>query len=91
MMMPAEKNNGILSFGSSVRTGWLVIFLFFGLLVGWATFSELSSAAIAPGEIAVDSSRKTIQHLEGGIVKEIFVAQGYKVNVHQRGKSAMEN
>jgi membrane fusion protein, type I secretion system len=56
--------------------GVLVIVLFFGILGGWATFTNLASAAIAPGELGFDTNRRTIQHLEGGIVAEILVADG---------------
>jgi len=56
--------------------GILVLLIFFGVLGGWAAFSQLSSAAIAPGEVGFETSRRTIQHLEGGIVAEILVADG---------------
>lgn len=45
----------------------------------WAVFAPLESAAIAGGAIEAESSRKTIQHLEGGIVAGILVKDGDKV------------
>lgn len=42
----------------------------------WSAFAPLESAAIAPGVVEPESSRKTIQHLEGGIVKKILVSDG---------------
>ena len=39
----------------------------------------LSGAAIAPAVVAPDGFRKTIQHLEGGIVSEIRVQEGSTV------------
>jgi HlyD family secretion protein len=42
----------------------------------WSTFAPLQSAAIAFGAVESESSRKTIQHLEGGIIREILVADG---------------
>lgn len=42
----------------------------------WSTFAPLQSAAIAIGAVESESSRKTIQHLEGGIIREILVADG---------------
>lgn len=56
--------------------GALVCALFFGVLGGWAYFADLASAAIAPGELGFDTNRKTVQHLEGGIIAEILVADG---------------
>lgn len=56
--------------------GLVVIFLFFGAFVGWAAFAPLGSAAIAQGVVSVEGNRKSIQHLEGGIVSEIRVRDG---------------
>ncbi len=41
--------------------------------------APIDSAAVAPGVVAVESSRKTIQHLEGGVVEEILVHEGQRV------------
>lgn len=42
----------------------------------WSTLAPLQSAAVAFGAVESESSRKTIQHLEGGIIKDILVADG---------------
>lgn len=60
----------------------LMIFLF-GFIFLWAALVPLQSGAVAPGRIVVDSNRKEIQHLEGGIVKEILVKEGDKVAANQ--------
>ena len=57
-----------------------MFFLAFG---GWAALAPLKSAAIAPGVVAVESNRKTIKHLEGGIVGEIGVRDGDVVTAGQ--------
>ena len=51
----------------------------FGLFGGWAVFAPLESAALAPGVVTVKSYRKTVQHLEGGIVRELRVHDGDRV------------
>ena len=56
--------------------GWLVIAAVFGGFGTWAAFAPLSSAAIAPGIVVVDSNRKSVQHLEGGVIREILVRDG---------------
>ena len=43
----------------------------------------LSSAAIAPGVVGVAGQKKSIQHLEGGIVKKILVRDGDLVSAGQ--------
>ncbi len=50
---------------------------------GWATYAPLESAAIAGGVIEAESSRKTIQHLEGGIIRRILVKDGDRVTAGQ--------
>jgi HlyD family secretion protein len=65
---------------------WIGNLLFFGLVLGlgtWSAFAPLESAAIAPGVVEAESSRKTIQHLEGGIIKDILVADGDVVRAGQ--------
>jgi HlyD family secretion protein len=49
----------------------------------WSTFARLQSAAIAIGAVESESSRKTIQHLEGGLIREIRVADGDVVRAGQ--------
>jgi HlyD family secretion protein len=64
-------------------TGNLLVFGFVLGLGAWSTFAPLESAAIAFGAVEAESSRKTIQHLEGGIVREILVADGDVVRAGQ--------
>ncbi len=61
------------------RIGYLILLVTFGLFGGWATFAPLGSAALAPGVVTVKSYRKTVQHLEGGIVRELRVHDGDQV------------
>lgn len=56
--------------------GLAIVLVTFGLFGGWATFAPLESAALAPGVVTVQSYRKTVQHLEGGIVKELHARDG---------------
>jgi HlyD family secretion protein/epimerase transport system membrane fusion protein len=59
-----------------VRAGALLIGLFFGGLGWWAASAPLAGAAIAPGVVSPDGSRRIVQHLEGGIIREILVRDG---------------
>ena len=58
------------------RLGVFLILAIFGGLGIWAFLAPLSSAALAPGQVTVENYRKTIQHLEGGIVEAILVRDG---------------
>lgn len=57
-----------------------IVFAFFG---GFGAKAPLDSAAIAPGQVATESSTKPIQHLEGGIVREILVKESDAVKEGQ--------
>ncbi len=68
---------------SGALAGALIILGFVGLFALWARAAPLESAVVAPGVVSFDSYRKTIQHLEGGIVERILVADGDVVRVGQ--------
>lgn len=68
---------------SVARTGNLLIGFFVIGLGTWSALAPLSSAAIASGVVEPETSRKTIQHLEGGIIKQIRVKNGDAVTSGQ--------
>ena len=77
MPLPGQSVPGAqLKIKGPVIFGVLVLCLFAGTIGAWAALAPLESAAIAPGIVNVSSKRKTIQHLEGGIINEIKVAEG---------------
>jgi HlyD family type I secretion membrane fusion protein len=57
--------------------------LFAGGFIGWSALTPLQSAAIAPGTVVVDTNRKAVQHLEGGVVARLLVQEGDKVAAGQ--------
>ena len=57
------------------RRSSLSPFIVFGI-GGWAATMELEGAVVAQGSLVVDSNVKKVQHLSGGIVKEIRVREG---------------
>lgn len=59
--------------------GAVIVALFFGVGGVWASTADLSSAAVASGRVTVDGNRKTVQHLEGGIIRHIHVRDGDRV------------
>jgi HlyD family type I secretion membrane fusion protein len=65
------------------RWSALVVFGFLAVFGIWAAFVPLSSAVIANGVIAVESKRKKVQHLEGGIVERVDVRDGDTVKLGQ--------
>ena len=67
-----------------ILAGMIIVLVFFGLGGTWISLAKISGAVIASGEVRVDTERKTVQHLEGGIVKQIHVRNGDHV---QRGQT----
>jgi len=73
---PTDNYKGV------ARIGYAVIaIMFIGLI--WAAFAPLDAAVIANGVISAEGNRKTIQHLEGGMLRKILVREGEKVRAGQ--------
>ena len=56
------------------------------LVVGlgaWAALTPLASGITAPGQVTVESNRKTIRHKEVGTVRQILVKEGQLVHAGQ--------
>jgi HlyD family type I secretion membrane fusion protein len=60
----------------------IIVIIFFGL-GGWSALAKIDSAVTAPGVVANESNKRTVQHLEGGIVREILVHEGEHVQQGQ--------
>ncbi|MEI6706538.1 MAG: HlyD family type I secretion periplasmic adaptor subunit [Methylococcales bacterium] len=65
------------------QLGYTLIFIVFGGFGVWSYFAPLGSAVLAPGSVTVEGYRKTVQHLEGGIVKALHVRDGDNVEKGQ--------
>lgn len=79
-MEPINTNSSLRRFQI---VGFLSVLLMVGVVGGWANFTELNSAVIAPATIMVESYSKKVQHKEGGIVGEIRVKDGDRVEMGQ--------
>ena len=62
-----------------LRRGLIVLSFGFGGFMLWATLVPLSSGVPSPGTVIVDGRRKAVQHLSGGIVKQILVKEGQAI------------
>ncbi|MXP61947.1 HlyD family type I secretion periplasmic adaptor subunit [Roseomonas sp. M0104] len=74
---PRPRTSGIMVFGL------LATAVFVGGFTAWSVMAPLAEAAVAPGQIRSEGNRRTIQHLEGGIVREILARDGDKVKAGQ--------
>ncbi|MGE4284426.1 MAG: HlyD family type I secretion periplasmic adaptor subunit [Clostridia bacterium] len=74
---PDDNDQRFIYLGLSVI---VIVFFIFG---GWLALAPLSGAVVAIGNVSADIYKKTVQHLEGGIVEEILVNNGDNVQQGQ--------
>ena len=78
-----SNNDGIPRASSDTRaasrTGLLVLAAGMGGFLLWASFAPLDEGVPTQGTVTLDTKRKTVQHISGGIVKEVLVKEGQLV------------
>ena len=80
---PVETDPGPPFGRGLVLAGFAVIALFAGTFYVWASAAPIEGAVVAPGIVSVDTSVRTVQHLEGGIIEDILVRDGDQVDAGQ--------
>lgn len=69
--------------GRAGRIGLWALGIGFGGFLLWAALAPLDEGVPSQGHVAIDTKRKTVQHLSGGIVKEVLVGEGDTVTEGQ--------
>ncbi len=64
---------------SPIRMGFWVLVVGFGLFIAWAAFAPLDEGVSASAQVSIETRRKAIQHLQGGVIKELPVKEGQQV------------
>ncbi|MEL6999740.1 MAG: biotin/lipoyl-binding protein, partial [Pseudomonadota bacterium] len=59
-----------------IRFGLVCVLVLAGGFGTWAATASLSGAVIATGQLRVETNRQVVQHLDGGVVGEIYVRDG---------------
>lgn len=67
-----------------VKTGIIIVLAAFAIFFAWSALAPLDEGIPVPGVVAIDTKRKTIQHLSGGVVSKVYVKEGQVV-----GKGAL--
>jgi membrane fusion protein, protease secretion system len=62
-----------------IRLGFWVLIVGFGLFVAWAAFAPLDEGVVAPATVSIETRRKAVQHVTGGVVMEVMVKEGTEV------------
>ncbi|MDR1660924.1 MAG: HlyD family type I secretion periplasmic adaptor subunit [Azoarcus sp.] len=61
---------------SPARLGFWVLGVGFGGFLLWAAFAPLDEGVPTAGMVTIETKRKAVQHLSGGIVKAVHVKEG---------------
>lgn len=69
--------------GRAGRIGWWALGIGLGVFMLWAALAPLDEGVPAQGMVSIDTKRKAVQHLTGGIVKEVLVHEGARVTEGQ--------
>ena len=77
-VLPAPSGSG-----RAARTGLVVLLLGLGCFLLWAALAPLDEGVPSPAAVAIDTKRKAVQHLGGGIVKQVHVREGDQVQAGQ--------
>lgn len=78
---PEGTNGG--DVGSAGRWGLWALGLGFGGFLLWAALAPLDEGVPSQGVVALDTKRKAVQHLSGGIIEQVLVREGDEVSKGQ--------
>ncbi len=70
-------------YGRSIFLGMLLLIVGVGGFLTWASLAPISSGVVASGIVKLQGERKTVQHLEGGLIEKLLVIEGQAVKEGQ--------
>ena len=76
-------NGASVDSGKYARMGWIIVLVGFVGFILWASLAPLDRGVPLSGTVATETSRKAVQHLTGGIVRDILVKDGDVVKAGQ--------
>lgn len=62
-----------------IRIGFWVLLLGFGGFLLWASLAPLDEGVSAPATVSIETKRRSIQHMNGGVVQQVVVKEGEMV------------
>lgn len=74
-----QENDAEAAIKALRRFGNACLFVLLAAIGGWSTLASLQGAVIAPGTVTVKANIKRVQHLDGGVISEILIAEGDEV------------
>ncbi|MFV0358426.1 HlyD family type I secretion periplasmic adaptor subunit [Tropicimonas sp.] len=80
---PAKTGGDRYSARFPMTIGIIALVLLVGGFGAWSLLTHISGAIIAGGQLEVEQNRQVVQHLDGGIVGEVLVQEGDRVEAGQ--------
>ena len=74
-----KSNNDFSNTDQPIRMGFWVLIVGFGCFMLWTAFAPLDEGVSAAASVSIESKRKTIQHMSGGVVHNVLVKEGQMV------------
>lgn len=74
---PRERSSA----AGPISVGAAIVALFFGGFGAWAAVAPLDGAVVGDGTVVVDGNRRSVDHLDGGVVSALHVREGDYVEV----------
>ncbi|MEF1262859.1 biotin/lipoyl-binding protein, partial [Vibrio harveyi] len=74
----------LLNTPNSARLMLWVMVLFFVAAIAWASWAQIDKVTVGQGKVIPSSQIQVVQNLEGGLVKEILVKEGQRVEKGQQ-------
>lgn len=68
---------------NTLRVGLIALIVGFGGFLLWAAFAPLDEGVPSQGSVVIDTKKKAVQHLTGGLVNEVLVGEGDRVKEGQ--------
>lgn len=75
----SEDDEPLATYRGVFLTATVTIACLFGAAAGWGMYARLDSAVVTTGVLLAESQRKTVEHLEGGILEKLTVRAGDRV------------
>ena len=86
--MAGDKREWLVDVPRSTRSYTILGFAMLGLTLlgfgGWGNTAPIAGAVVASGTFVTTGQNKIVQHLEGGVIKEILVREGDLVEAGQK-------
>jgi protease secretion system membrane fusion protein len=74
--VPADSVAQLADSEKPMRIGLWVLLLGLGSFLLWAAFAPLDEGVPTQGQVSIDTKRKAVQHLSGGIIREVNIKEG---------------